>query len=171
MIETSRLKLVPLNHEQLLLYKHNPEALAMSLGTNFQPKHHDPEILPHLIEALDMWIAWTKEHESQFEWYTTWEIILKKENIAIGGIGFSGYPDSEGKSMVGYGLDTRYFGQGYATEALKGLINWAFSHKELNAIVADTLTTGIPSQRVLIKNGFVLTGEGEGLKHWKLDKR
>lgn len=32
MVETKRLKLVPLTHAQVVLYKNNPRALAESLG-------------------------------------------------------------------------------------------------------------------------------------------
>ncbi len=168
MIETTRLKLVPLTHEQLHLYKNNPKALAKNLGLKYTQRQNDPATAGDLEDALEFWIKITDEHRSFYEWYTNWEIILKDENTGVGGIGFAGFPDEHGKSMVGYGLDIRYHGRGIATEALQAIINWGFSHEVLKAVVADTPLIHFPSQRVLQKNGFVEISRDETLIHWQL---
>jgi RimJ/RimL family protein N-acetyltransferase len=138
MLKTLRLKFVPLSHDQLLLYKNDPPALAKDLGINYLKRQHDPATIHDLEEAIEFWINNTKKHEVDFRWYTNWEIILKDGQVAIGGIGFTGLPGKDGKSMIGYGLDTRFHGHGYATEALTALIGWGFANNELTAIVADT---------------------------------
>ena len=84
------------------------------------------------------WINNTATHRTHFEWYTNWLIILLERKVSIGGIGFAGMPDAEGKTMVGYGLDVRYHGKGFATEALLALCKWGFSHPNLLSIIADT---------------------------------
>jgi RimJ/RimL family protein N-acetyltransferase len=166
MLETSRLKLVPLTHEQITLYKNNQVALALQLGVQYQELQNDPMVEKDHAEAVDFWITNTKINAEQFEWYTNWQIILKSENVIIGGIGFAGKPDAEGKSMVGYGLDIRYHGKGYATEALQEILKWAYQN-ELKFAVADTPIDHIQSHRVLIKNGFEEVGEDVELIHWK----
>ena len=160
------MKLVPLTHEQLLLYKNNPAALAENLGVHYQGRQHDPATIDDLTEALEFWISHTATYPDRFEWFTNWEIILKEAQLAIGGIGFAGWPDESGKSMVGYGLDVRFHGKGYATEALRALIEWGFQHPTLETILADTPALHIASQNVLIKNGFVETHRDEKLIHW-----
>lgn len=170
MLETTRLKLVPLTHEHLLLYKNNPSALAETLNINYLERQNDPSVTTDLQEALEFWISHTQKHPDNFEWFTNWEIILKAEHVAIGGIGFSGLPNEEGKSMTGYGLDMRYFGRGIATEALHAMIGWAFQNKNLKTIIADTPVKHIASQRVLIKNAFVETSRDEELLHWSLNR-
>jgi [ribosomal protein S5]-alanine N-acetyltransferase len=171
MLETKRLTLVPLSHEQLLLYKNDPPALAESLRVRYIERQHDPATLNDVAEALEFWISHTLLHPDQFEWYTNWEIILKKDQVAIGGIGFSGSPDEEGKTMVGYGLDVRYHGNGYASEALAALLDWAFCTPTLKRVIADSPVAHIQSHRVLIKNGFSETHRDDHLTHWKIDRK
>lgn len=166
MIHTSRLTLVPLSHELLLLYKHDQPALAARLGVYHQERLHEPDIIPHIEEALEFWLQKTNEHPDDYCWYTSWEIILKEEQLAIGGIGFAGAPDIHGSVMVGYGLDMRYYGKGYASEALEALKQWAFGHEAVQQIVADTPADHVASHRVLIKNGFVPTSTHEGVIRW-----
>jgi ribosomal-protein-alanine N-acetyltransferase len=170
MLETLRLKLVPLSHDQLLLYKNDPQALAKNLDVRYVERQHDPATAHDLEEAIEFWINNTKKHQPHFQWYTNWEIILKSEQLAIGGIGFAGLPDESGKSMIGYGLDTRFHGCGYATEALTALIGWGFTNNDLVTIIADTPLRNTPSHRVLIKNGFVEANRDTELIHWILPR-
>jgi [ribosomal protein S5]-alanine N-acetyltransferase len=170
MLETTRLQLVPLTHAQLLLYKNDPPSLYDNLGVLYQDRQHDPATIGDVAEALEFWISHTLKYPEQFEWYTNWEIILKNEQLAIGGIGFAGFPDELGVTMVGYGLDMRYHSNGYATEALEALIAWASSEPALKSIVADTPVLHTASHRVLIKNSFVETHRDDLLAHWKLDR-
>ncbi len=170
MLETTRLKLVPLTHTQMILYKNDPELLAQSLNIRYLNRQNDPGTAEDLREAIDFWITQTKKNPDNFEWFTTWEIILKAENVAVGGIGFSGLPNEEGKSMTGYGLDMRYYGQGIATEALQAMINWGFQNNDLKTIIADTPLQHVASQRVLVKNNFVESSRDEALIHWILNR-
>lgn len=170
MLETTRLKLVPLTHAQLVLYKNNPQALAENLNVKYEARQNDPSVAKDLEEAIEFWLAKTQTYAHAFEWYTNWEIMLKQEGVAIGGIGFAGLPDDEGQSMVGYGLDVRYHGKGYATEALQALVNWGFQHETLRIIIADTPIGNIPSHRVLVKNKFWECNRDQDLIHWRLDR-
>lgn len=170
MLETTRLKLVPLTHEQMILYKNEPEALADSLNIRYLKRQNDPAVAEDLRDAIEFWIQHTKKNRDQFEWFTTWEIILKAEQVAVGGIGFSGLPDTTGKSMTGYGLDMRYYGRGIATEALKAMIDWAFQNNSLKTIIADTPLGHAASHRVLLKNNFVESSRDAELIHWSLNR-
>jgi ribosomal-protein-alanine N-acetyltransferase len=170
MLETTRLKLVPLTHEQMILYKNEPEALADSLNIRYIKRQTDPAVAEDLREAIEFWIQQTKKNRDQFEWFTTWEIILKAEQVAVGGIGFSGLPDEHGKSMTGYGLDMRYYGRGIATEALQVMIDWAFQNSSLKTIIADTPLQHTASHRVLLKNNFTESSRDEELVHWSLNR-
>jgi [ribosomal protein S5]-alanine N-acetyltransferase len=170
MIETTRLKLVPLKYEDVLLYKLQPRLLAKSLGVNYLERQNDPRVLGDIEEAIDFWTEQTKKHPDEFEWFTSWEIILKNENVAIGGIGFAGAPDEKGKSTIGYGLDLRYHGKGYASEALKALIEWGFHNPSLTLITAETPEKNFPSHKVLVKNGFTLEKQDYGFLYWQLPK-
>jgi [ribosomal protein S5]-alanine N-acetyltransferase len=165
MLETTRLKLVPLTHEQLLLYKNDPEQLAVVLNTNYHQRVDDPAVKTDIEEAIEFWIKNTALHRDHFQWFTNWEIILKKENIGIGGIGFAGLPDSNGRSMVGYGLDIGFHGKGYASEALEAILKWAYG-SGLQEAIADTPINNIASHKVLIKNNFYQVSHDAELIHW-----
>jgi len=170
MLETTRLQLVPLTHELLLLYKNDPSLLAKALSINYIERENDPATATDLKEAIEFWLSSTLATPEKFEWMTNWEIILKHEKVGIGGIGFAGFPDEEGKTMVGYGLDIRYHNQGYATEALQAILQWGFSHDQLKKVISETPLGNIGSQNVLRKNGFCETHRNEQLIHWQIDK-
>lgn len=55
---------------------------------------------------------------------------------------------------VGYSIDESHTGIGYATEALGGIVEYAFSSLGLHRLQAGTMVSNIRSQRVLEKNGF-----------------
>src|SRR5215475_5788919 len=60
--------------------------------------------------------------ETRFGCYV---IIEKVSGLAVGTIGFFGPPDEAGTVMIGFGLVEAVRGQGYATEALRGLVEYA----------------------------------------------
>ena len=66
-------------------------------------------------------------------------------------------PDYRSASM-GYCLDDAAWGQGYATEACRAVLQWAFDTLDLNRVQAETDTRNAASARVLEKLGFVREG-------------
>jgi ribosomal-protein-alanine N-acetyltransferase len=66
-------------------------------------------------------------------------------------------PDFRSAS-VGYCLDDAAWGQGYATEAGRSLLQWAFDTLDLHRVQAEVDTRNAASARVLEKLGFVREG-------------
>jgi ribosomal-protein-alanine N-acetyltransferase len=66
-------------------------------------------------------------------------------------------PDYRSASL-GYCLRDAAWGQGYATEAARALLQWAFDTLDLNRVQAETDTRNTASARVLEKIGFVREG-------------
>jgi RimJ/RimL family protein N-acetyltransferase len=58
-----------------------------------------------------------------------------------------------------YGILDEFQGQGYATEAVKLALKWAFDHPGVAAVEAESDPDNAASQRVLKKCGFQATGE------------
>lgn len=79
--------------------------------------------------------------------------------VLIGLGGFKG-PPHNGRVEIGYSVLTQFQRQGYATEAIAGLIGYAFSHPTVDEVIAETLPSLIASIGVLKKNGFRLVGPG-----------
>jgi RimJ/RimL family protein N-acetyltransferase len=86
----------------------------------------------------------------------TFIVTLRDETI-IGACGFGG---PEPTPELGYWLGAPYWGNGYATEALHALIDYAFREREHEALQAGSRVTNPASRRVLEKCGFQWTGVG-----------
>lgn len=61
---------------------------------------------------------------------------------------------------IGYCLDEPAWGKGYATEAVRAMLHWAYDALDLNRVEAEIDTRNVASARVLEKLGF----EREGLR-------
>jgi RimJ/RimL family protein N-acetyltransferase len=61
---------------------------------------------------------------------------------------------------IGYWLGTRHWGKGYATEAVRALIDHAFTEAGHTALQSSVRVTNPVSRRVLEKCGFQWTGVG-----------
>ncbi len=169
-IESLRLKLIPLPHFHLQILQKSRAELEKVLGLNISQQQTEPLFIQEIEDALvNFWLPRTAENPENYPWFTNWEIVLKTKNLSIGGIGLAGLPDEKGETMTGYGLDSNFRNQGFATEALLCLSAWAFEHASLKALIATTYPDNIPSQRVLIKAGFELMKVDELLHFRKIN--
>lgn len=160
-VQTSRLQLIPLDHEMLQIWKHSGrESLEKILKLTPNSWEVEKFYLEETILALsDFWLPMTKKFPLEFTWYTNWEIILKEKSCSIGGIGLSGMPNNGGCTEIGYMIDQKFRGAGFATEAVEALKKWAFKDPDLNIIKAETPIFNLNSQKVLQKNNFKIVGE------------
>jgi RimJ/RimL family protein N-acetyltransferase len=83
-------------------------------------------------------------------------ITLRDETI----IGACGIAVQDEAPEVGYWIGAPYWGQGYATEALHAVIDYAFTDLGHEALQAGARVTNPASRRVLEKCGFQWTGVG-----------
>lgn len=177
-IYSDRLRLIPLDNQLLTFWnsegRNNMEARLGINPSNWQVSDFDR--LETEDALINFWIPMTAEHQVDFFWFTNWDIVLASENTSIGGIGFAGFPDQDGVTMVGYFIDGNHREKGYATEALTCLIEWAKLEPALKTIIADTPFFNFPSQNVLKKAGFKEFSIGETVhlnekiqtKNWRL---
>lgn len=109
---------------------------------------------------------WTVEalaaHPDAVGWYA-WYFLHREhgELRAIGVGGFRGRPDAAGAVEVGYSIVPECHRFGFAPEAVRALVDWAFRHPEVTRVLAHTLPELVPSIRVLEKCGFAPDGAGE----------
>jgi len=73
-------------------------------------------------------------------------------------IGACGVEPREGGPEIGYWLGVSYWGQGYATEAARALIDHAFGELQHETLQAGARVSNPASRRVLEKCGFQWTG-------------
>ena len=80
------------------------------------------------------------------------------DGVFIGWCSLTGWnPDYRSASLT-YCLDAAAWGQGYATEAARALLAWAFDTLDLNRVQAEADTRNAASARVLEKLGFMREG-------------
>lgn len=78
----------------------------------------------------------------------------------IGGLGFMAR-GGPGKTEVGYWLGRPFWGRGYATEALAAALAWARDAWGRKVVHAGHFTDNRASGAVLVKAGFLYTGDVE----------
>ena len=168
MIETLRLTLKPLTYDQLLKYIRCDHSLESELGLN----PSDRSIEPALVEALEQTILpHVADPARNYLFNTLWTAIDRDAQQMVGDLCFVGEPNEAGEVEIGYGTYPEFQGQGYMTEMVNGMVAWAKTQPGVRAIIASTDATNVASYRVLQKNNFVQTGDGDGVLKWlrKLD--
>ncbi|MFD9610119.1 GNAT family N-acetyltransferase [Streptomyces sp. NPDC059083] len=97
--------------------------------------------------------------------YRTYEIRL--DGVAVGGIGFHGPPDGIGVATVGYGLVPGVRGRGYASEALRALLEVA-RQAGADGVKGDADLDNPASHRVMEAAGMRCVAEDGKLRHFYL---
>jgi len=88
-------------------------------------------------------------------------LVRREDGRAVGGMGFHGVPDEEGRAEIGYDLVEGARGNGYATEALRALADWAFAREDVRTLFATIDRDNLPSQAVVSRAGFRKVSEEE----------
>lgn len=115
-------------------------------------KQIDPDLRQAYTEMLEGCLA----HPEIRDFYAVW-MMETADGTYIGDLSFKGVaPD--GMVEIGYGTDPAFWNQGYTTEAVIALVNWALSQPGITRVEAETEPDNAASQRVLQKAGFVPTG-------------
>jgi [ribosomal protein S5]-alanine N-acetyltransferase len=73
--------------------------------------------------------------------------------VFVGRAGLETWPET-GEFELGYSFRRECWGQGYASEATRAILNWAFENTDLNGITAMAALDNIASRRVLEKSGL-----------------
>jgi RimJ/RimL family protein N-acetyltransferase len=171
MIETPNLKLIPCELRHFEAIFTDQSHLEQMLGVTACNSWFDfPGIAG--IEALQFSYNYQKAHPEAFGWWN-YLFIHTQDQMLIGYGGFKGVANETGMVEIGYAICLPYQQRGLATEAARGLIDYAFSHAYIKMVDAHTLAERNASARVLEKAGMSYVGpvndpeEGE-IWHWRL---
>ncbi|MGK8428306.1 GNAT family N-acetyltransferase [Bacillus cereus] len=147
-LETERLYIVPCTEESIQV-------------ANEQGYNSGLHIVGHVENV--------KQDEALLPW-GAWYVLRKEDDSVLGDIGFKGKPNEDQTVEIGYGFIEKYWNQGYATEAVKELIDWAFKTGEVETIIAETLLDNYSSMRVLEKLHMKRVNATETMINWKIEK-
>ncbi|WP_410990866.1 GNAT family N-acetyltransferase [Bacillus cereus] len=147
-LETERLYIVPCTEERIQV-------------ANEQGYNSGPHIVGHVKNV--------KKDATLLPWGARY-VLRKEDDSVLGDIGFKGKPNENQTVEIGYGFIEKYWNQGYATEAVKELIDWAFKTGEVETIIAETLLDNYSSMRVLEKLHMKRVNATEMMINWKIEK-
>ena len=99
---------------------------------------------PYTLDDADEWLKIVDNEEFNLN-------IFLNDDL-IGGIGLT--PAEEDFYELGYWLGVEYWGQGYATESVMELLNYAKSNTPCEKFKANVFKENVASAKVLEKNGF-----------------
>ncbi len=120
---------------------------------------------PYTENAFTEWIA---THAEGIERGTdlSFAIMRREDGVVIGGIGLH-INRRHNRGESGYWIGVPYWGQGYATEALRRIIAYGFEEMGLNRIYAGYFVRNPASRRVQEKAGMIFEGilRGDLLKN------
>ena len=160
LIETDRLVLFPYTKENLSLFNTDLRRFEEEFGVTYRGEELD-HLLAEFLKRLEKEIEEDPEH---FLFFTEFLIVLKENGHVIGSIDFK-YVPREGTTEVGYGMNPKYSGNGYMTEALTAFLAFG-KGLGIESVLAETVPDNIKSQNVLKRCGFSYLRE-DGNLWWK----
>ena len=154
-IETSRLELHHVPVDGLIsLFDEKSDELAIA-GRNFTNPH---KILVDDSGPLAWRVPQVKADPSTNIWFVRL-MVLKSNGEVIGSTSFHGAPDADGMIEIGLGIDEKFWNQGFATEALKGMWGWVCQQPGVKTLRYTVSPANIASIKVIAKFGFHYMGQ------------
>lgn len=150
-VETERLVLRPFTEDDLERYH------AIHATVEVRTTLHIPESFSHED-------AWSQMAGQLGQWALRnsgqWAMELKSTGQMIGRAGTHRPERSDWPGLeCGWTLDPEHWGHGYATEAGRASVEWAFANHDDERLVSVILPSNTPSQGVASRLGFTLLEE------------
>lgn len=106
-------------------------------------------------------------------WDEEWIITSKKnDNVQIGVVSFAG-EKVMGSVPITISIEDRYHDQGYGTEALKMMVNWAFLHRNVYELTAEIDHENSRAIAAFEKAGFIYRDDNHlnKIEHYSITKQ
>jgi ribosomal-protein-alanine N-acetyltransferase len=149
----------PIHAERLDLVPLDPGVIRGLIAGERPPDLNLPDEFPTAEERdgfLAIQLRRMEADPHRREWMA--RLMVRREDATIvGHCGFHGPPDVIGRAEIGYTVFTAYRGQGFATEAARALVAWAFGQDE-EKVYATVSPANAPSLSVVKRLGFTQVG-------------
>ena len=157
-LQTERLELVPLTALQLRKWLEHPDELERELMCSYRAE----PLTGFFREIVEQQLCATRNDlDRNYVWHSFWFLIRRYDRVVVGSADFKDVPDAHGEVEIGYGLGDGFCKNGYMTEAVRAMCEWAFSQSGVKQILAETEPDNGASQRVLLRCGFREISRGE----------
>lgn len=104
------------------------------------------------VSAVEQYLTKWQEHYKQSECY--WGVFLKKNDALIGTVYLYDENASADVGFISYCFGSKFWGNGYATESAKVVLEYGFKEIEYNNITTFVAKSNVRSQNVLKRLGF-----------------
>ena len=128
----------------------------------------DPEVTRYLnwrayerVEPLAVFLRECVAHWEKGDGHLAWMLCLKGTDAPIGSIGVT--LEGGGRAVFGYVLAKKFWGHGFAAEALALLVDWALAQPDIHRAWAYCDVANPASARVMEKASLVREGV---LRRW-----
>ena len=119
-------------------------------------------------EEVRAFIQMFLEHQKQVPRFKfQFAVTLKSTGELIGNCGIRQEAPESRRADMGYELDPRHWGRGYATESARAVLDFGFSYMNLQHVSAWCIAENVGSARVLEKLGMRLKGRIRERHHFK----
>lgn len=124
----------------------------------------DPLVAQHVLWDAQKHISEAKEYirymnrRYRDDMPSSWGVIDKASGRLVGTIGYMMHSEENASVEVGYSLARWVWGKGYATEALRAVIDYTFETMDVNRIEAQHEIDNPASGRVMEKCGMTKEG-------------
>jgi ribosomal-protein-alanine N-acetyltransferase len=144
LVHTTRLDLRPLGAEAIeALLAGDGESLRRLTGARFR----EAAPPPYMAEALPVVRDRLRERPAETPWWN-WLVVDRSSGEAVGSVAFGGPVNAEGAVLVGYAMYADFEGRGYATEAVRAMVAWAFAQPGVREVRALAPVWNTPALRV-----------------------
>jgi ribosomal-protein-alanine N-acetyltransferase len=150
-IHTDRLELFPLSAAAIdALLEADDGRLRSLTGATFPQPVAPP---PYMAESLPVVRDRLRSADPEAEWWN-WLIVRRDNRDAVGSVAFGGRPDARGAVLIGYAMYPGREGKGYATEAVRAMVDWAFVQPGVKVVRALAPVWNTPAVHVAEKVGM-----------------
>ena len=150
-VYTARLELSPLEADAIqALLDGNAQQLKSLTGATFPDPVAPP---PYMAESLPVVRDRLRRLPGEAPWWN-WIVVREASGEAVGSVAFGGMPEIDGSVLIGYAMYPGYEGQGYATEAVRAMVAWAFAQPGVRTVRALAPVWNTPAVHVAEKVGM-----------------
>jgi [ribosomal protein S5]-alanine N-acetyltransferase len=136
-------------------FRSDDVARVRKLGDDYRVARWMTDLFPHPFTESDA-AKWIARVSSQVP---TDHFLIEADGVVVGSTGIDPHAGNRaGVAELGYWLGHDYWGKGYATDAVRQLVKYAFRERGLRRLEAHVHAPNLASARVLEKAGFVLEG-------------
>ena len=150
-VHTARLELSPLEADAIqALLDGDAEQLKRLTGATFPNPIGPP---PYMAESLPVVRDRLRRLPGEAPWWN-WIVVRQDNAEAVGSVAFGGRPEIDGSVLIGYAMYPGHEGQGYATEAVRAMVAWAFAQPGVRTVRALAPVWNTPAVHVAEKVGM-----------------